>query len=173
MSLRRTRHPAPEQTENRGWADLLKFLVAIPITVGVFFVVWALLNVGWTALLQRHITPAVFAEPCQRLAATSAELTGYIKRETSRRGKLLRFARCHFGEREVVVYDPVWSREFSSREFWLLLVVDGIGLVVCLSCALAGTLWLAATIYSRIGIGAARKSSDQTVNHEKNPESKQ
>src|SRR5689334_23684876 len=114
--------------ETPGWLTLLKILIVLPVMGCIFVVIWACLNFAWGTALEKFITPAVFSEPCNRLAASTTPLTRYEPRETSRRGKLLRLARCNFGEQAVIVYEPVWDREFAGREFWLLLVVYGLGL---------------------------------------------
>lgn len=130
------------ENEPPGWLTLLKILIVLPLMTGVFVVIWAFLNFGWGTALEKFITPGVFSEPCQRLAATTTPLTRYAPRETSRRGRLISMARCHFGEQETIVYEPVWEREFATREFWLLLVIYGLGLMACLIAALFCTFQL-------------------------------
>lgn len=129
-------------TEPPGWQILLKILIVGPLMTGVFVVIWACLNFAWGTALDELISPAVFTEPCRRLANSDATLTRYAPRATSRRGVLIQRARCHFGAQEVVVNDRVWDREFSAREFWLLLVVNGLVLMANIAAALFCTFRL-------------------------------
>jgi hypothetical protein len=122
------------------WTAPVLVLLSAVVALFLFFVLWAGLNWSWTQLLDHVVSPRVMGPPCQRLANTPERLTGYTKQSTSRSGRSWP-ARCHFGERQVVVDEWTWRKEFKTREFGLFLL-DGALLLVCLAAAIIGIVKL-------------------------------
>jgi len=131
--MARSRKPAPagEQQASAGFS-VLKFLTVYALMFVLFCVIWACLNYTWGAIMDHWIAPAAFEKPCQLVAKTTEPLTRYEAQKLGRHGKLLKLARCHFSAREVIVYDPQWSQEFSTREFLLIVVLNIVGLLACI-----------------------------------------
>jgi hypothetical protein len=142
--------PSSEPTPP-GWLVLLRIAVTWPLAAAGFVLLWAGLNAGWGATLDAVIAPAVFAESCQRLAGTTAPLTGYTPRRTGRRGALVEAPKCHFGARPVGMSEATWDREFAAREFWLYLAANGLFLFLNIFAAVIGTVWLALLVDRLIG----------------------
>jgi hypothetical protein len=133
--------PPPIDELTPGWLVLLKILLGF-VTGGVIFVLlWAGLNWSWATVLETTIAPAVFEEPCQRLTGAADRLTRFSKRSTSRTGRLIQRAICHFGERATPVNEATWSKEFEAREFGVFLL-EGAGLFACIFGAILGTVAL-------------------------------
>jgi hypothetical protein len=133
--------PQPIDELTPGWLLLLKILLGL-LTAGVIFVLlWAGLNWSWGTLIETTIAPAVFDEPCQRLTSGAERLTRYSKRATSRTGRLIQRAVCHFGERATPVNEETWSKEFEGRELGVFLV-EGAGYFAIIFGAILITVWL-------------------------------
>jgi hypothetical protein len=133
--------PQPIDESTPGWLLLLKLLLGLLAGGVIFVLLWAGLNWSWGTLIETTIAPAVFDEPCQRLTSGAERLTRYSKRATSRTGRLIQRAVCHFGERSTPVNEETWSREFQGRELGLFLV-EGAGLFAIFFGAILGTVWL-------------------------------
>jgi hypothetical protein len=123
------------------WTTPVLVLLGVPGGLLFCWVLWAGLTWSWTQLFTALVAPCVMEPPCQRLADTTARLTGYTQRATGRSGQMIRRAKCQFGARQIVVDDSTWEQAFQARELGLFLL-DGALLVVCLGGAIISTIQL-------------------------------
>jgi hypothetical protein len=146
LVMRRTTSPdSLEDTRTPGWLMLLRLGLGLLAGGLCFVLLWAGLNVAWGTVLDVAIGPTLVAEPCQRLAKTVEWPTAYTKLQVSRTGRIIQHARCHFGDREVLVNDSTWDREFYWPETVLLFVGLG-GYLACIFGAILGTVALASLV---------------------------
>jgi hypothetical protein len=133
--------PQPIDESTPGWILLLRILLGFLVGGVIFVLLWAGLNWSWGTLIETTIAPAVFDEPCQRLTSGAERLTRYSKRATSRTGRLIQRAVCHFGEQATPVNEETWSKEFEGRELGLFLVEGAVYFAIIFG-AILSTVWL-------------------------------
>jgi hypothetical protein len=141
----------PSEPTPPGWLVLLRIAVTWPLAAATFVLRWAGLNAGWGAALDAAIAPAVFAEPCQRPAGTTAPLTGSTHRRTGRRGGLIEAPQRQFGAWPVGMSEATWDREFAARESWLSIAANLRVLFLDIFAAVIGAIWLALLVDRLIG----------------------